>query len=209
MTARPSDPRGDPISASAASATGVVGVVLAGGRSRRMGRDKARLEVGGEPLAAGAARRLAAHASPVVIADGGANKVPGRTSVPDGPGAGPLAGILGAATAFPGRDLLVLACDLPGVPAALLARLADPAPCDGRVPRWSGGLEPLCALYRPRILARLRELAQAGELSPTGILRDPDLVAGLEIRFLEEDELRVFGEAEEMFRNLNSPGDLG
>jgi len=109
-------------------------VLLAGGASSRMGRDKASFAVGGETLAARAARRLLAVCPQVVAADAGRGLLPNLPSLPDGPGQGPAAGILGAARAWPGHPLLVLACDLPQVPAALLELLVRAAifpPPDG------------------------------------------------------------------------------
>lgn len=112
----------------AAAEPDTVGVVLAGGASRRMGRDKAALAAGGETLAARAARRLHAVCARVAIADGGRGLVPGLPCLPDAPGAGPAAGILGAARAWPGHPLLVLACDLPRVSEALLRELVRRLP---------------------------------------------------------------------------------
>ena len=172
-----------------------VGVVLAGGASRRMGWDKAL-----SSLPASAAERLAAVCAEVAVADRGRGLLPGLPSLPDGPGRGPVAGILGAAAAYPGRPLLVLACDLPRVPVELLAELSAMRPCDWAVPRWERGLEPLCALYAPAALALLAE---------TG-LRAPHRLAGedLAIRYLEGVDLERFGPPEEVFLNLNTPEDL-
>lgn len=181
-----------------------MGVALAGGASRRMGRDKARLEVAGTSLVERAARRLDAVCREVLVADGGRRLVPGRRSVADGPGGGPAAGILGAAAVRPGRDLLVLACDLPRASRGLLARLARPTDAAARVPRWRGGLEPLCALYRPAALTALAAGVRAGELALHRLLRAPELT----VRWLEEEEIRRFGPPEELFLNLNRPQDL-
>ena len=78
---------------------GGVGLVLAGGESRRLGRDKARLD--GAALPRLAAERLAAVCAEVAVADRGRELVPGRPSLPDGVGRGPAAGILGGAAAYP------------------------------------------------------------------------------------------------------------
>ncbi len=183
---------------------GVVGVALAGGRSRRMGRDKAGLQWRGESLLERAIGRLAGVTSEVLVADRGRSLAPGARSVDDGPGAGPAAGILGAAAERPGRDLLVLACDLPAVPASLLRRLAAPIDEDAHVPRWRRGLEPLCALYRPAALDLMAAEARSGRLALHAMLRLPRL----SVRFLEGGELDAFGSPERVFFNLNTPEDF-
>lgn len=187
----------------------VLGVVLAGGESLRMGGDKALLELDGVSLVERAVRRLAAICAHVVLADGGREILPGTASVADGPGRGPAAGILGAANAHPGASLLVLACDLPRVPIALLGHLASPAAGDWAVPRWQDRLEPLCALYRPAALDALRSQVQEGVLA-LHRLADLDVAkgGGLSITCLEGGSLSQHGDPAVMFTNLNRPQDL-
>ncbi len=179
-----------------------VGVVLAGGSSRRMGRDKTLLAAGGESLPERTARRLAAVCAEVAVADRGRGLLPGLPSLADGPGRGPAAGILGAAEAYPGRRLLVLACDLPRVPERLLAALADLREADWVVPRWREGVEPLCALYGPAALAALGRRVERG-LFALHRLAEEDLA----VRILEAEDLARFGDPEEIFLNLTAPGD--
>ncbi len=183
---------------------GAVGVVLAGGASRRLGEDKALLAVGGESMAARAARKLAAVCAEVVAADGGRGIVPGFPSVPDGLGRGPAAGVLGAAAAYPERTLLVLACDLPEVPEALLAELAGAAGAAWVVPRWQGRLEPLCARYGPAALAALARRAAAGRFALHELIEEPALA----VAFVEGEALARFGPPTRLFLNLNTPEDL-
>jgi molybdopterin-guanine dinucleotide biosynthesis protein A len=184
--------------------TDPVGIVLAGGASSRMGRDKARLALPGLPgsLPALAAERLAAVCAEVAVADGGRRLLTRLPWVADGAGRGPAAGILGAASAYPGRRLLVLACDLPRVPAGLLAELARPSPADWSVPRWAGGVEPLCALYGPAALAALGARVERGLLALHRLAEEE-----LAVRVLEGAELARFGDPEEIFLNLNTPED--
>jgi molybdopterin-guanine dinucleotide biosynthesis protein A len=158
-----------------------------------MGRDKALLEIGGETLVAGAVRRLGEVCAEVLIADAGRGLLPG--SVPDGPGQGPAAGILGAARARPGERLLVLAVDLPRVPISLLEELAR-ADADLAIPRWEAGLEPLCALYGPAALSKLEERVGRGRLDLRGLAETPEL----RVVYLERPG--------ELFLNLNRPEDL-
>lgn len=178
-----------------------VGLVLAGGESRRLGSDKARWSDAALP--ARAAEALAAVCAEVAVADRGRGLVPGRPSLADGPGRGPAAGILGGAAAWPGRPLLVLACDLPRVPAGLLAELAQSSGTDWALPRWAGGREPLCALYGPAALARLAARVAAGRFALHDLDKD-----GLVVRHLEGEELLGFGDPAEVFLNLNTPEDL-
>ncbi len=192
------------VSSSASTDAGVVGIALAGGQSRRMGRDKAGLLVGGTSLLESAISRLRAVTPDVLVADRGLALAPAHRSVDDGPGAGPAAGILGAAAARPDHDLLVLACDLPGVPEALLRHLAEPIAEHACIPRWSRGSEPLCALYRPAALAVMAAEVRAGRLALHAMLRRDDL----RVRYLEGDLLAKFGPPERIFLNLNSPEDL-
>lgn len=146
----------------------LVGLVLAGGASRRMGVDKAKLVLdpgasGAPTLAMLAASRLRQLCSRVLIADRGRSLVERELaqSVADGAGAGPAAGILGAAAVCPDASLLVLACDLPAVGDRLLQRLLDAAAQDPEtcwvVARDGESLQPLCALYRPVALEALAE----------------------------------------------------
>lgn len=183
-----------------------VGVALGGGASSRMGRDKAALRWRGSTLLEHAAHRLAAVCREVVVADRGRGLVAGVASVEDGPGGGPAAGILGAAAARPGRDLLVLACDLPRVPRALLAAIAAIGDADWVVPAWKepGRLEPLCALYRPPALAALAGRVDRGLFAVHRLAEE----AGLVVHRLDREALEAYGRPEETFMNVNTPRDL-
>ena len=144
-----------------------VGVILAGGKSRRMGRDKnfVKLPFGdGRALLQWAADRLSAVCETWVVADAGRELLAGAVSVEDGPGAGPVAGLLGAAEHLPGRPLLTLACDQPFVPAAFLQHLSQQSG-DWVVPITDRGPEPTCAMYRSGTLEYLRRRAAQGKYS--------------------------------------------
>lgn len=182
-----------------------VGVVLAGGASTRLGEDKALVEFDGWSLAERAARALAPWCERVLIADAGRGVLAGHASIRDGKGCGPAAGILGAAAAAPDRSLLVLACDLPLVPASLLEHLASHAQtADWVVPGRRGRLEPLCALYQARALEALADQVSRKILAPHRLRERDDL----EIRYIDETELLTFGDPVEMFANINRPEDL-
>ncbi len=135
------------------------GFILAGGRSTRMGSDKAALEIGGLTLLEQVARHAAAAAGPVTIigpADryGGAGwpVIADRRS-----GRGPLAGIETALELRAAEWNLIVAVDMPGLRAEFLARILGAAiesQADCLLPvSPSGYPEPLCAVYHSRCLA--------------------------------------------------------
>lgn len=166
-----------------------------------MGWDKATIELQGEKLVLRSVRLLGEICQQVVVADAGRGLI--STSIPDGPGKGPAAGILGAAQVFPGRPLLVLAVDIPRIQTPLLEEIAGSS-ADLAIPRWAGRLEPLCALYGPAALAELAMRVGAGRFDLHSLPDTPGLI----VRYLEEDEIRRFGAPEEIFLNLNRPQDL-
>lgn len=191
----------------------VLGVALGGGESRRMGRDKARLLLGKQSWIDHTARRLGAVCPRVVVADRGRGHGEGWATVDDGPGRGPAAGILGAAKAYPDHDLLVLACDLPLVPVALLRHLISVADGDWILPALPSGVEPLCALYRRRALQALSRQVEAGyfglrRLAAAAEHPSDNSTKPLRLRRIEEETLRRWGVPRNLFVNLNAPHDI-
>jgi molybdopterin-guanine dinucleotide biosynthesis protein A len=185
-----------------------VGVVLAGGEGRRLGRHKQDLHVGGRPLAERAAAALWPFCGTVLISvrPGAANPAPGFHAVEDPPpaGRGPLAGIHAAFGVTAGADLLVLACDYPRVGPPLIRRLLALAsdgpdlvmPTDRR-----GHDHPLVALWRrstePRIAEALsHEAHELRQLLPDWNVQrlGPDRFPGLDV--------------DRLLLNVNWPADL-
>jgi molybdopterin-guanine dinucleotide biosynthesis protein A len=158
------------------------GLVLAGGRSERMGRDKAAIVVGGETLLEAAIRRLRPLVASVHVSirpdQAGDAPRGGCAALADPPGSsGPPAGLLAAHEHDPAAAWLVLACDMPAIDAGVLEGLvAARDPARGGVAWRTGddGLpEPLCAIWEPATLARLAALARGpgrGSVSPRAVL---------------------------------------
>jgi molybdopterin-guanine dinucleotide biosynthesis protein A len=151
------------------------GVVLAGGASRRMGRDKALIDFEGEPLAARVARRLAEACDDVVVAPGDGRRLAwlGLPQVADvAPGAGPLGGIVAGLESARRPLVAVVAVDMPYVHAGVLAALAEVwAGEPAVVPLVAGRLEPLHAVYCTSAAGELRALLEAGQRSVAEALR--------------------------------------
>jgi molybdopterin-guanine dinucleotide biosynthesis protein A len=130
-------------------------VILAGGESRRMGRDKAWIEFDRQPLIARALSTVRQLGVGELFISGRAGEDYSALRCPVlfdlEPGCGPLGGVERALRACASPLLLVLAVDLPHMTATCLQRLAER--CDrltGAVPRLDGELEPLAAVYPKR-----------------------------------------------------------
>jgi len=176
--------------------------VLAGGKSSRMGADKAMLEVAGQTLLQ-RTLELARAVSEDVRIVGVREKFGEFAPVVEDkyPDRGPLGGIH-AALASTGSDFnLILAVDLPFLEKRFLQQLVTEALASGAVvtvPRAGGGLQPLCAVYR-REFAALAEQALAA-----GRNKIDTLYARTTLRIIEEDELARFAFSPAMFDNLNT-----
>jgi molybdopterin-guanine dinucleotide biosynthesis protein A len=180
----------------------VRGAVLAGGRGSRLGGAKPTADLAGKPLLAyPLAAMAAAGLSPFVVAKSDTPiPAPGVEVVtePADP-THPLAGIVAALQHARG-PLVVLGCDFPFVPPALLRFLAD-ATEPLVVPNPGGGAQPLVARWTPALLPDLEAaLAHEEPLRRT--------VAALAPRLLTDADLARFGDPARIFFNVNTPADL-
>jgi molybdopterin-guanine dinucleotide biosynthesis protein A len=182
------------------------GLVLAGGRSRRMGRDKAALAYqDGVPHARRTAELLAEVCERVFVscrsdqdsdpALSGIEKIADTFDI-----GGPLNGILSALKAHPGKAFLVAACDLPFLSAEALstlvaARDSTKAMTVFENPLRDNFLEPLCAIYEPQYVEQARAAMAQGLTCPTKIANALDV-----LRLHPDDAL--------FLENANHPGDF-
>ena len=181
----------------------VIGAVLAGGASRRMGEPKALMELGGRPLSAHAVGAVAdAGLEPIVVAKPDSPVPDLGVTVIDEPEEPrhPLCGIV-AALRFAGtRPVVVIGCDMPLVPPALLgtlARLADPVAAVA----LDGEIEPLLARYEPAVEpALMASLKHGAALRPA--------IEALHPRLITEADLSAYGDPNRIALNVNSPEDL-
>jgi molybdenum cofactor guanylyltransferase len=190
-------------------------LILAGGRSTRMGQDKAWLELAGVPLVERVARRLLPLAAELVFSarDPAAFDeliarlpVPARVVVDEYPGAGPLAGLHAGLRAAAYEDVLAVATDMPFVDANLVERMvAACRPADAIIPRLmppgfdAPQPEPLHALYRKSCLPAIEAALNAGRRRLVSFLQDVDVC------YLDEDVLRQIDPELKSFRNVNTP----
>jgi molybdenum cofactor guanylyltransferase len=177
--------------------------VLVGGRSSRMGTDKARVESGGRALALRVADQAAAACATVsLVGDPAIYSELGLPVVADRfPGQGPLAGIEAALGTTNCDANLIVACDMPAIRENLLEELfAAAEDCDCSLPRQGDGrLEPLCAVYRKCCHPVIRAALEQGVRRVTDALQRM-AQEGLAIRYVRVSDPTLFA-------NLNTPED--
>jgi len=181
----------------------VTAFILAGGKSTRMGTDKAFMTLNGRSLLE-RMLDLGRSVTPDVRIIGNAQKfAPFAPTVEDVfRDCGPLGGIHAALRASSSELNLILAVDLPFVSPALLQYLitrAQSAPAaSATVPDAAGGWQPLCAVYR-------REFADAAESAlRAGRYKIDELFDVVQTQRIEEGELASAGLSPELFQNLNT-----
>ncbi len=202
-----------------ASAPSRMGFILAGGKSSRMGTDKAFLDFDGETLLDRALGAMGAVCDRVAIVGdpakftkyasaetGSKSGLRYQRAVPDTfPECGPLGGIHAALTHSDAELNLILAVDMPFVSPQLLAFLFTAAEAGDAVitvPRSGKGLQPLCAVYRREFSAVAERALRAGKYKVDAAF------SKVSIRIIEESELEEAGFSERSFFNVNTPQDI-
>jgi len=181
--------------------------ILNGGRSVRFGgRDKGALLVGGITIRDQQLGVLAAISDDIMIIGGSepAPRDPRVRWIPDRhPGHGPLAGLEVALQAAHHPLVIVVACDMPGLNAALLTRLHELAEgWDVVVPRTGTGYHPLCAVYRTvTCLPLVTTQLAAGQRAVRA------LFPALRVRDVSEAELAGAGDPRQLLANVNTPAE--
>jgi molybdopterin-guanine dinucleotide biosynthesis protein A len=184
----------------------VTGILLAGGRSSRMGVDKALIDLAGESVIARILRQLSDCADQTYIVGDRPERfidLPARVLPDDRPGLGVVGGIATGLRVAAEGIVVCVACDMPFVDAELMQLLVDAVgSTDGAIVRTPRGYEPLCAAYRADRLESLLAMIHEGELAAQSIARRMDLTAVDEGALLEAglDPRRLF--------NMNTPDDL-
>ncbi len=180
--------------------------VLAGGQSRRMGVDKAFLELGGRPLIQWTLEALAGIGQEIIIIANDRQRYAGlgvRVEPDILPGYGALGGIYTALARASCARVLVVACDMPFLSRPLLRYLVGlSSQFDAVVPRLPDGVEPLHAVYTKACLDPIRRALARGEK------RIISFFADICLRYVEPAEIAVFDPEFRSFMNLNTPADL-
>jgi molybdopterin-guanine dinucleotide biosynthesis protein A len=181
-------------------------VLLAGGESRRMGRDKATMNFGGQPLWQRQLQMLRGlrPQSVMVSARTAPDWLPGDAQLllDDAPSRGPLSGLTKAFAAIETTHLLVLAVDLPFMTAEELSRSLEFATeyC-GAVPIIGGRAEPLAAVYSAEAIADFRGALAGSDFSLQSIVWKLAAAGKVTLRSVPEADAYLY-------QNWNQKGDV-
>jgi molybdopterin-guanine dinucleotide biosynthesis protein A len=185
-------------------------IVLVGGRSSRMGRPKAWLDLEGAPLLARVVEQVRTWSDEIVLIAAPEQDLPPLAGTPprilhdDHPGAGPLPALAVGLEAVRASWALLLACDAPLVRTSVVARLAAErgTEVDAVVPIWDGRPQPLVALYRRALAPHVRTLVAAGERRMHVLAAEPRVTR------IPEETLRPLDPTGESFRTVNTPEEF-
>ena len=185
----------------------MTGVILAGGESARMGRDKAFLELGGEKVIERVISALFGIVKKIIIVTNDPLKYAGlglETARDIYPGVGVLGGIHTGLSYMRGDSGFFCACDMPFVNPDLAKFIISKK---GRraaavIPKVGGELEPLFAVYSKKCLVPAEDAIKAGER------RIVSFFDKVRVKEIPEGELLAIDPGLLSFMNLNTPGDL-
>jgi len=179
---------------------GEAAIVLCGGLSRRMGRDKASLPFGPETLLERTVRLVREVVPEVVVVTRDGAPPPGPFPIARDAGRGPLDGLASGLKSVRAGRAFLTACDAPFLKPELIRRLLDLARGhDAAVPLVDGFHMTTCAVYARTVLPVAERLLAAGRLRPLF------LIEAVDARIVSSDELRDIDPLLESFHNTNTP----
>jgi molybdopterin-guanine dinucleotide biosynthesis protein A len=186
----------------------VTGVLLAGGKSRRMGEDKRYLVMGGETLlerGLGVLRSVFQEVLVVIAQDSppvGVDAKVVRDLVPEcGSLGGLYTGLMQATTPC----IFVVACDMPFLDQAVIAQFTSRrATADIVMAKLAARLHPMHALYGKRCLPVLEQMIQARQLKIQEVVSH----ASLRVQYVTETDLSSIDPSGRSFQNVNTPADF-
>ena len=179
--------------------------VLAGGRSSRMGADKAFLPLGGDSFLSIALRNArTVSPEPLIVGEAARYAAFGMVVEDRFRGCGPLGGIHAALCATRTEWNLILSVDLPLMVPEFLGWIVNQAITGEQlvtVPRRNGRFEPLCAVYRRGAVQNIEQALRSGDFKVDAVF------AKVPTRCLSEAAIQAAGFRDEIFRNVNTPED--
>ena len=182
--------------------------MLAGGRSRRLGRNKAMEQFGDRPLIQRVIDTVSQIDDDIVVVAASKAQLPQldpsiKTAIDCYPMGGAFVGIFTGLKAAKSQNSLAVACDMPFLNVDLLHYLMSVSEgCDAVIPRIGKMIEPLHAVYSHKCLEPIQFQIEAGNLKIS------DLLDRIKVRYVERDEIERFDPQHLSFMNINSEEDL-
>ncbi len=181
-------------------------LVLCGGASRRMGRDKAALPFGDESLLERVVRIVSQAVDEVWLVAREGQTLAGPTTLPvardPATGLGPLAGVVAGVRAMRAESAFVVSCDSPLLQADLVRHLlALGRGHDAAIPFVDGHYVPTTAVYAKSILPAAERLLDRGELRPRLLVEEPG------VRVVPEEDITRVDPELRSFRDCDTPED--
>jgi len=184
-------------------------IILAGGKSTRLGQSKALQAIQGKSLIQWVIDRLAVLSTEIIIVTAHGEEIPcsspvGIKTVADiYPHRGPLVGIYSGLAASSCSRAIIVGCDTPFLSVRLLEHMTQVSSAfDVVVPRIEDKVEPLCAIYSRNCLIAIEALLEQNEL------RISRLFNMVTARYIEKHEINAFDPEHLSFFNANSQADL-
>lgn len=182
----------------------LTGIILSGGKSSRMGKDKGFCELENKPLVAYSIDILAPISSQIIIGanDDIYNNLGFGVIKDEIKNIGPIGGIYSCLKSSQTADNIIISCDMPLIPSELIEYiLSAKAGYDVVIPIFRGFPEPLCAYYNKSIVPNLLVTIETKNYKLQDVLRN------FKTNFLQINAQLSFYH-ENLFANINSPQDL-
>ena len=187
----------------------VTGIILAGGKSLRFGRNKALEVIGGETLVARVIKHLAPVTNRIVVVTNGDNNSFSNiksieVTADIYPAKGPLGGIYTGLSTSKTTKNIVVACDMPFLNTVLLQHMVGLLPgFDAVIPRWTNNqIEPLHGIYSTNCLRIMKNHLENNRLSISDYLNQ------IRVLYFDEREFKQYDPQFLSFFNVNNQADI-
>lgn len=186
----------------------MTGIILAGGKSSRMGKDKSFILFSGRPLIEVLIDKISPLFKDLIIVTNKPylyQKYDIRTEVDIVKDSGPLAGIYTGLVSSRDSYNFIFACDMPFLNQDLIQYMVEETKggdYDVVVPEYKGRLQPLCAIYSKKCIEPIEN-----ELSRNN-LKIRDFLQYVKVRVINEKEISRFISSQSLFANINTPQDI-
>ena len=187
---------------------GITGIILGGGKSRRMGRDKRRLRFDGEPFLDKTCELMNSLFEEVLVVtaeeDYDCSHLPVRLVTDKIPNKGSLGGLYTGLMEARNSLIFVVACDMPFLNKESIALVCLESRSDAVVVKLSTGMQPLHARYSKNCISLIEQMIYEGDLKIQNLLNRSEL----SVEIIQESLFDDIDPHRQSFMNINTPADL-